>query len=392
MTRHQPSTFTCYEDRGQHWYELFSRGARDWLRHNEKIGRAVREKLPELIANADVLGSGESTVKVPVRFMEHFRFRLRRPEEQSGVGQGEAKSGDKLGRPGEEKKQGKKGAGGDGEGGFDLVLELKIDDIVDWLWEELKLPNLQPKTGGTRDDDLIREGWNRRGARSRLDRRRSMKEALKRRIVDRDGPAFVDDDLRFRQLVMRKQPATKAAVFFAMDVSSSMRDRDRKLAKMFFFWVMQGLRRQYHQIETAFVAHTVKAWEFNESEFFEVRGSGGTVASSAFGMVNDIIRERYDPSEYNIYLFYASDGENFRDDHDAASSSLAEISSAANYLGYVETPASEDRALETETADIFKALSETGGLTGSFALTDTNAVWEAIRGFFQGQVSEESSH
>ena len=121
MIRNQPSTFACYEDQGQDWYELFSRGARDWLRHNEKIGKAVREKLPELIANADVLGSGESTVKVPVRFMEHFRFRLRAPEEQSGVGQGEAKSGDKLGRPGEEKKQGKKGAGGDGEGGFDRV-------------------------------------------------------------------------------------------------------------------------------------------------------------------------------------------------------------------------------------------------------------------------------
>ena len=80
MIRNQPSTFACYEDHGQDWYELFSRGARDWLRHNEKIGKAVREKLPELIANADVLGSGESTVKVPVRFMEHFRFRLRPPE------------------------------------------------------------------------------------------------------------------------------------------------------------------------------------------------------------------------------------------------------------------------------------------------------------------------
>jgi uncharacterized sporulation protein YeaH/YhbH (DUF444 family) len=387
----QPSTFACYEDRDKHWYELFSRGARDWLRHNEKIGRAVREKLPELISNADVLGSGESTVKVPVRFMEHFRFRLRSPEEQKGVGQGEAKAGDKLGRPGQANKQGKKGAGGEGEGGFDLVLELKIDDIVDWLWEELKLPNIKQKTGGTRDDDFVREGWNRRGARSRLDRRRSMKEALKRRVVDRHGPSFTDEDLRFRQLVMRKQPATKAVVFFSMDVSSSMRDRDRKLAKMFFFWVIQGLRRQYHKIEPVFVAHTVKAWEFDEGEFFQVRGSGGTVASSAFKMVNGIIADRYDPSEYNIYLFYASDGENFRDDHDAAASSLSEIASAANYLGYVETPASEERALETETADIFKALADRGGPCGSFALTDTDAVWNAIRVFFQDQATEEAS-
>ena len=108
-----------------------------------------------------------------------------------------------------------------------------------------------------------------------------MKEAIKRRIVDTNGPAFVNDDLRYRQLVMRKQPTTQAVVFFAMDVSSSMRERDRVLAKTFFFWVIQGLKRQYDSIELVFIAHTVKAWEFKESEFFQVRGSGGTGAVTA---------------------------------------------------------------------------------------------------------------
>ena len=70
-----PSTFASYREEGQQWYDLFSRGARDWLRHNEKVGRAVREKLPDLISNADVLGGGDNVVKVPVRFMEHCRFR-----------------------------------------------------------------------------------------------------------------------------------------------------------------------------------------------------------------------------------------------------------------------------------------------------------------------------
>lgn len=386
-----PSTFVCNEEEGQHWYDLFSRGARDWLRHNEKIGRAVREKLPELIANADVLGAGDNRVKVPVRFMEHFRFRLCPPDEQTGVGQGDAKVGDKLGRPSRKRAQGEKEAGGDGDGGFDLTLEFKIDDIVDWLWEELKLPNLQPKSGVASDDEYTREGLNRRGARSRLDRRRSLKEAIKRRVVNPDGPAFVNDDLRFRQLVVRKQPATRAVVFFAMDVSSSMRERDRTLAKMFFFWAMQGLRRQYKHIEPVFIAHTVKAWEFNESEFFQVRGSGGTVASSAFGIINNIIEQRYDPSRYNVYLFYASDGENFRDDHDRATAGLSEIASIANYLGYIETPASEDRALETETANIFRALIDGGATAGSYALINSESVWEAIRGFFQEQAAESAA-
>ena len=98
----------------------------------------------------------------------------------------------------------------------------------------------------------------------------------------RDAPAFTDDDLRYRQLVLRRRPSTEAVVFFAMDVSSSMTERDRRLAKTFFFWVVQGLRRQYTHIEPVFVAHTVEAWEFAEAEFFQVSGSGGTVASAAF--------------------------------------------------------------------------------------------------------------
>jgi uncharacterized sporulation protein YeaH/YhbH (DUF444 family) len=128
----------------RNWYDLFSRGARDWLRHNDKVRSAVREKLPELIANSEVMPRADSTVQVPVHFLEHSRFRLRDTGEGSGVGQGDGKPGDVLGRPAEGEG---KGAGGNDEGGYQFVLELKIDDIVDWLWEELKLPNLKVKTG-----------------------------------------------------------------------------------------------------------------------------------------------------------------------------------------------------------------------------------------------------
>jgi hypothetical protein len=179
-------------------------------------------------------------------------------------------------------------------------------------------------------------------------------------------------------------------VFFVMDVSSSMRDRDRQLAKTFFFWVVQGLRRQYSRLEPVFVAHTIKAWEFPESEFFQVRGSGGTVASSAFQEVRQIIDARYDPSRYNIYMFYASDGENFKDDREPATASLKEVASLASYIGYVETPASEERALETETAEIFKAAAEPVCPTGSYALTTNESVWDAIRAFFRDQVAADA--
>lgn len=385
-----PSTFVGCKEADQDWYDLFSRGARDWLRHNEKVRKAVRDKLPELLASADVFGGDRGrTVKVPVRFLEHFRFRLREAEEIHGAGQGDVKPGDQLGTATQQGDDGQ-GEGGNNEGGVQLVLELKIDDIVDWLWEELKLPNLQAKTGATQDDDYTREGWSRRGVRSRLDRRRSLKESLKRRSVDPSGPVFVDDDLRFRQLVMRRRPATQAVVFFAMDVSSSMRDRDRQLAKTFFFWVVEGLRRQYTRLDLVFVAHTVKAWEFPESEFFQVRGSGGTVASTAFSLVKEIADKRYDPARYNVYLFYGSDGENFKDDHDAADAALRELAQLASFIGYVETPASEDRALDTETAAIFKAVGDDGCPMGSYALTTNESVWSAIRAFFQEQVGAEA--
>ena len=99
-------------------------------------------------------------------------------------------------------------------------------------------------------------------------------------------------------------------VFFLLDVSGSMAERDRKLAKTFFFWVVQGLRREYRSLETVFVAHTTEAWEFTEKEFFQVSGTGGTVSSTGFNKVREIIDERYNPGRYNIYLFYASDGDN----------------------------------------------------------------------------------
>ncbi len=307
------------------WYDLFARGTRDWLRHNEKVRAAVRERLAELATEPDVLsGDAQRRIQVPVRFLEHYRFRLREPDEEQGVGQGQGEPGDLL-RPAQPGDENEKGAGGNNEGGLQFVLEFEADELIDWLWEELKLPHLKPKRGGLEEAEYQREGLDKRGARARLDRRRSLKEAIKRRAVQPDGPAFTNEDLRYRQLVRKPQPVTRAAVFFAMDVSSSVSQEERRLAKSFFFWALQGLRRQYGHIEPVFIAHTVRAWEFSEADFFKVTGEGGTVASTAFDLVLQIIRTRCDPSRYNLYLFYASDGDNFREDQAAALQALQRL-------------------------------------------------------------------
>lgn len=386
MTRvNDPTSFIERADGEKRWYDLFSRGARDWLRHNDKVSDAVRNKLPELISDADVLGpKGAGTVRVPVRFLEHYRFRLREEGPLRGVGQGRGKPGDEL-VPAGQNGAGEKGEGGNDQGGYEFVLELKVDDIVDWLWEELQLPNLERKQGRLREQDYLREGWNRRGVRSRLDRRRSMKEALKRRARSAGEPAFIDDDLRYRQLVVRKQPSTEAVVFFAMDVSSSMTEEDRRLAKTFFFWVVQGLRRQYTRIEPVFIAHTVDAWEFAENEFFQVTGSGGTIASTAFEKALEIIDQRYDPSRFNIYLFYSSDGANFAEDAAHAQSSLHSLCDLASFVGYVETQAGRQMVHRSEMQRIVDGLKSEEARIGAYPLRDPDSVWQAIRGFFTRQ-------
>ena len=143
---------------------------------------------------------------------------------------------------------GQKGAGGKDHGGIELMLEFKVDDIIDWLWEELKLPNLQPRAGATEESEWKREGWDRRGARSRLDRRRSLKESVKRRALDEDSPAFTDEDLRYRQLTRRRQPALRAAVFFLLDVSGQ-HVRSRPAARQDVF--LLGRRRAAARVQGA---------------------------------------------------------------------------------------------------------------------------------------------
>ncbi|MGQ0547283.1 MAG: DUF444 family protein [Betaproteobacteria bacterium] len=368
------------------WYELFSRGARDWLRHNQKVRAAVKESLPELLAGADLISRpANRTVVVPVKFLDHARFRLLDQQTQTGVGQGKGQPGDVL-QPGREEGD-RAQSGGTEDGEIRFVVELRIDEIVDWLWEELKLPELKPKRAATLDEpDYVREGWDKRGARSRLDRRRTMKEAVKRHAMQEDAVAIVNEDLRFRQLVKRATPATNAAVIFALDVSGSMDEAQRRLAKQFFFFALQGIRRQYAKVETVFLAHAAQAWEFDEGQFFQASSSGGTVASSVARLALEVVAKRYDPSRYNVYFFYASDGENAAEDRDEAAAALAEVAAGANYAGYVETGGvATFRPRDTQLAEIFAGLKSRELPVGVSHLNAQEDVWRAIRAFFTEQ-------
>ncbi len=375
------------------WYELFSRGARDWLRHNDKVRDAVQGHLPDLIAGPDLItGPRQRTVQIPVRVLEHAHFRLADGRVQTGAGQGEGQVGDLLQPAQADRRDGTEGGGGSEEGEVRLLLEFSIDDVLDWVWEAFKLPHLQRRPGDRIDQhDLVREGVDKRGVRARLDRRRTVKEAIKRRAVQPNPVPFTNDDLRFRQLVTRARPSTSATIVFVIDVSASMTQPERKLAKSFFFFALEGIRRQYARVSTRFVAHTTHAWEFTEQEFFQVSGMGGTIASSAFKLVQDLVRRELNPAHNNIYLFYASDGENFSEDRTAAYVSLTELGRQLNYIGYVETLPGAPRALETEMRRLCNDLEQRGLPIGSCVLAAPDDVWRALRAFFTREAASSQA-
>ena len=385
-----PSTFAGCREGDQDWYDLFSRGARDWLRHNEKVRKAVRDKLPEVLADADIFGGDRSrTVKVPVKFLEHFRFRLRDPEEITGAGQGDVKPGDQLAQPGQQQGDDGQGEGGNNEGGVQLLLELKVDDIVDWLWEELKLPNLQAKTGATQDDDYKREGWSRRGVRSRLDRRRSLKESIKRRAVDperpgvhRRGPALSP--------ARDAAPARHAGRGVLRDGRLLQHARPRPAARQDVLLLGGGGPAAPVHAPRAGVrgAHRQGLGIPGERVLpgARLRRHGGVL-----GLHAGQGHRRRSATTRRATTSTSSTARTGRTSRTTTTPPRARCASSPrspSFSGYVETPASEERALDTETGGIFKTIAAEGAPAGSYALTTNESVWDAIRAFFREQVAD----
>ncbi len=119
-----------------------------------------------------------------------------------------------------------------------------------------------------------------------------------------------------------------------------------------------------------------------------MRGSGGTYASTGLNMGLQMLNERYDPSRYNAYLFYASDGENFAEDRDSAARALNELADRVNFMGYLETGGDHPSALDTEMGRLFSSLGKRVKHSGIYAVADHHDVLDAIRGFFSQQAEE----
>ncbi|MFD0668381.1 YeaH/YhbH family protein [Ramlibacter sp. MAHUQ-53] len=178
-------------------------------------------------------------------------------------------------------------------------------------------------------------------------------EALRARL--RRVPFLDPFDLRFRHRVREPLPTSKAVMFCLMDVSGSMDEGRKDLAKRFFILLYLFLSRHYKQTDVVFIRHHTQAAEVPEEEFFHATESGGTVVSSALVLMNEIVRERYMGSEWNIYGAQASDGDNWQQDSTKCRDLLEnKLLPLCRYFAYVQV-ADEDQNLWEEYGAVREA-------------------------------------
>lgn len=324
-------------------WSLQRKGARDQARHQQKIREALKERLPDLVSEDTILSGGRDKVlRVPIRSLEQYKFRYH-PWQGDKVGQdrGQAQPGDVLGKvPQPGSGSGKGLQPGDTPGEDYYETEVTIEDVANLLFEELGLPYLKPKPMASLPHPTLRfKDIHRKGLMGNLDKRRSLKENILRNA--RTGHVGVgpwqEDDLRFKTWVDESMPESNAVVIAMRDISGSMGDFKKQMARTFAFWMMKFLRSKYRAVEVVFLVHHTQAREVTEEEFFHLGESGGTKVSSVYDLCWQVMKERYNPQLWNIYPFHFSDGDNWSDaDNRKTVEVLERILPLVNVFGYGE--------------------------------------------------------
>ena len=322
-------------------------------------------------------------ISIPKKDISEPSFRHGKGGAQHRVlpGNKEFVRGDRIQRP--SGGQGGGGSGGEasnqGEGMDDFVFELNQQEFLDFMFEDLELPNLVRKQLKNSDSyKLVKGGYQQEGIPARLNVLQSLRGAKARRIA-RSGAIkreiaslekalaelpeedeaearsklvddldrarrrlnqipFLDDfDLRYNNMIQQPTPTTSAVMFCLMDVSGSMTQDIKDLAKRFFILLHLFLKRHYETTEVVFIRHHTQAEEVDEEEFFYSRETGGTVVSTALDLMTKIVQERYPTDSWNIYAAQASDGENWQDDSPRCHDLLVKnIMPLVQYFAYVE--------------------------------------------------------
>ena len=302
-------------------------------------------------------------------------------------------TGDRVPRPLGGNRSGKGKASNSGEGIDDFVFELSREEFLNFFFDDLELPNMvKTKLSQQVDYKWVRAGFSTYGVPSNINVVRSMKMATSRRValrgphrqkiqeleeelalllnrMDETAPRvieireeirslkakigiipFIDEiDLRFNNRVKQPKPTTQAVMFCLMDVSGSMGQTQKDMAKRFFTLLYLFLSRTYEKTQIIFIRHHTIAKEVDEEDFFYSRETGGTVVSSALELMYKIIQERFPTADWNIYAAQASDGDNWSDDSPICRDLLIDsIMPCLQYYAYIEITQDDHQSLWRE--------------------------------------------
>ncbi len=350
-------------------------------RYKQQIKKAVADAISE--RSVTDISSGEN-VTIPRKDISEPFFHQGKGGRRQIIhpGNDQFSEGDRMPRPqGGAGGSGKGDASADGEGSDEFVFSISKEEYLDLLFEDLALPNLQKN----QLDKLVqyknvRAGFRAEGIPTNIDIVRSLRGSLARRVAMTAGKKkslaelqteldaleqepvpdqqqrlllleqiaalkasiasvpFIDSfDLRFRNYQKRPEPTSKAVMFCLMDVSGSMDQATKDMAKRFYILLYLFLSRSYKNVEVVYIRHHTQAKEVDEQEFFYSQETGGTIVSSALKLMHEIITERYDPVQWNIYAAQASDGDNWTDDSAPCAALLAnKLLALVRYYAYIE--------------------------------------------------------
>lgn len=286
----------------------------DYNRFKEIVRGRIKKEFRKFITNGELIGKkGRDLISIPVPQIDipHFTYGSK---QKGGVGQGEGDEGDPLGASEEEGEE----KAGNLAGHHILEVEVSLEELAKIMGEELELPRIEPK--GKSNIVSTRNKYSsirRTGPDSLVHRKRTYKEALKRQILaghyNASDPRIFPyrEDRRYRSWQEERKPEHNAAIIYMMDVSGSMGQEQKEIVRIESFWIDTWLRSQYKGIETRYIIHDAVAREVDQETFYHTRESGGTIISSAYKLCLKLIEEEYDSSDWNVYVFHFSDGDNW---------------------------------------------------------------------------------
>lgn len=326
------------------------RSIEDRRRHRQLVDKSIKENLGDILSEESIIGEGKNKkFKIPIRGIKEYQFVYGRNSTGVANGTGEEKRGDKIESGNPKNGNGNQGAGNN-EGEDIYETEITLEELLEYITEDLDLPNLDRKKYSEilTESHGKKQGYQKYGINPRLAKKKTVmskiarKQGKKRVLQEENIEAeierfpFKQDDVRYYRIKSKPKRESNAVMIFIMDVSGSMDSSKKFLARSYFFVLSKFLRKKYNNISFEFISHTTVAKLVDEDEFFHKAESGGTYISSGLNLALNLIKEKYSPSMWNIYPVYASDGDNWTEDNEKAIKAVNELSSVSNMFGYAE--------------------------------------------------------